>query len=599
MARQASSPSFVVSVSLKTPRGVNPEALVLASRQLRQLEHRLLEWGLAKLSYIRNNIPRKRMNLIRGETDKDKRIALYDALWKEVGLTQAAMELYQQQLRKNYAYLTDQSALCQKLATKLFQGIVTYAIRKKGRPRFKSSKGCNLQALEAKELHSGIIVKPDEVTFNGITYELRWNQSDPHHVGAQKQIENYYTFQQAKKAGAYKEAINEAKVRVLLENPDAPTKALAKLTRAAVKAVKDKARAQIGPCATFGRLVFKRSQTGTKARLQVLCSGIAPMSHAMASTSMPRQSNTLDIGPTLIAHANEAASVVGSIDLTCEERLEINVEISRLQRQFKRMQKGGHNRTETANRIGFLQRKAVEVQQQAHAKLHLEILRGGSLLRKEDHGIKFLQRNRHYSRRIARNRPAAFLAGLEYKAAKAGGTMTEIDSGKAKLSQVCLFTDSPVKKPLGQRHHTLPNGVQVQRDHYSAWLGNFVDPVTGHLDRVRAKELWGSLGVETRLVEAWSRAVATVTANLKRKMGGDYYRGTLGHPPADRALSSTHNGCRQPCEQVLRVLADSPQQGRESGGLSGVSLPLALREVPETSASSAGDGAGLETPAKQ
>jgi hypothetical protein len=142
----------------------------------------------------------------------------------------------------------------------------------------------------------------------------------------------------------------------------------------------------------------------------------------------------------------------------------------------------------------------------------------------------------------------------------------------------------------------------VQRDHYSAWEANFVDPVTGLLDRERARRLWDSLGVEARLVEAWSRAVR----NLKRKEGkGCNARSlaarlsTLGHPPADRALSSTQNGCRQPCDRGLRAAADNPQQGREAEGLS-ASLPSLLQGcVPGTGASSAGNGAGLETPAKR
>jgi hypothetical protein len=150
-----------------------------------------------------------------------------------------------------------------------------------------------------------------------------------------------------------------------------------------------------------------------------------------------------------------------------------------------------------------------------------------------------------------------------------------------------------VKKPLDQRHHELPNGVQVQRDHYSAWLANFVDPVTGLLDRKRGKELWGSLGVETRLVEAWSQAVTT--ANLKHKTGKgqspsrEDYRSTLGHPPADRVLSSMQNGCRQPCVSGLRADADLPQQGRTVEGKG--PLPSPQRDVPETSASTVSHGA--------
>jgi hypothetical protein len=584
MAREKQK-AFVVTVSLKSPRGAPKDALALAARQARQLEQQLLAWGLAKLNFIRNNIPRKRIDFIKAQP-KDKRPELYGELWAEAGLTEQAMETHQQEIRANYAHLCNQSAVCQKLRTKTFKRIFDYATGKTGRPRFKSSKGFNLPALEAKELHSGIVVRADTVSFDGIDHELRWDPNNPFHAEARRQIENFYAFQRQTRGDGYKQAVADAMGKVKADNPQAGEKQLGKLQRRAVKEVK--AAFKTGPTAKYGRIVFKRAKHGTVARLQIVCSGIAPMSHNMASTLIPKKSNAVDIGPSMVAHASGDASVVGAVDLVVPEAREIQKEIGRLQRRLKRKKKGSRAWRDLSNEIGWLHRVSVEVTQRAHAALHLEILRGGSLLRREDHGVKFLQRNRHYSRSVSRNRPAAFMAGLTYKAEKAGGSMTEIPCGKAKLSQVCIFRDYPVKKPLGQRFHELPNGVLVQRDQYSAWLANFADPATGALDRTAAKEVWGIYGVETRLTEAWAATI------LKREQGnGPDCRSTLGRPPADGALSSENNGCRQSCFGSLAPVnsrrQDREPEGRPFSGSSG--------RIPETRASTDGAGAGPDTPA--
>jgi len=48
------------------------------------------------------------------------------------------------------------------------------------------------------------------------------------------------------------------------------------------------------------------------------------MSHAMASIAIPLTPNGLDLSQILIAHANKPATVVDTVNLTCEARLALD-----------------------------------------------------------------------------------------------------------------------------------------------------------------------------------------------------------------------------------------------------------------------------------
>jgi hypothetical protein len=70
-----------------------------------------------------------------------------------------------------------------------------------------------------------------------------------------------------------------------------------------------------------------------------------------------------------------------------------------------------------------------------------------------------------------------FVDMLRRTVASTGGSLTEVPTRSAKLSQWCHGCGKTVKKPLSQRWHTCPCGVgPVQRDLYSAFLAAYLDP---------------------------------------------------------------------------------------------------------------------------
>lgn len=542
---------FVVSVGLK-PIGSSNKTAIHISRQSRQLENQLLSFCLVKLNYIRNNIPKERLKQLKAIKDKSLRIKSYKELWLEVGLTEEALDKFQQSIRGNYEHISDLSAICQRLVAKTFDRVFKYAIGKTGRPRFKSSLGNKLLSIEAKELHSAVITSSNRLSVGPATYKLRWDKGNVYHDAAREQIVNYYKLREVMATPDIVKELEESKAKVTSDNETLTKEELGKLVRKARKVIKDRVIAGIGPCAKYSRIVFKRSKRGVFPRLQIVCSGMAPMSHNLKSIHIPKEKNTLDLGPSEVAHVNQSASHASSVNLTSQARVAKQKKIGKLQRSIKRMikpskkVKPSNNRTVIVNHLAYLHRCAVEQQRQEHAKLHLGILAGGSLLRWEDHGIKFLQRNRRFSRQISLNQLGKFLSVLKYKAEKAGGYLTEISSRKARLSQSCIFSEEAVKKPLSQRYHLLPNGNKVPRDMYAAWLGNFVDAATGLLDRKGAAAVWVN-GVETLLRDAWKLVAA------ERGKQGLRYLGTIGEPHADRAPISKTSEVVTSCKSIDTV----------------------------------------------
>lgn len=95
----------------------------------------------------------------------------------------------------------------------------------------------------------------------------------------------------------------------------------------------------------------------------------------------------------------------------------------------------------------------------------------------------------HYSRAVRDRAPGMFVSELRRKAASAGGSVVEFDTGTTALSQVCVCGRRE-RKSLELRTHRCPCGITAQRDLFSALLARHVHPGTQALDaRAAAAEL--------------------------------------------------------------------------------------------------------------
>ncbi len=91
-----------------------------------------------------------------------------------------------------------------------------------------------------------------------------------------------------------------------------------------------------------------------------------------------------------------------------------------------------------------------------------------------------------------------------YPTASTGGTLLEVPTRQAKLSQFCHGCGACVKKPLSQRLHQCPCGIgPVQRDLYSAFLAAYLS--ADHLLPSCAQYVIPWEGAEARLRAAHER----------------------------------------------------------------------------------------------
>ncbi len=113
-----------------------------------------------------------------------------------------------------------------------------------------------------------------------------------------------------------------------------------------------------------------------------------------------------------------------------------------------------------------------------------------------------------------------FVEMLRRTVASTGGTLLEVSTQTAKLSQFCHGCGGVVKKPLSQRWHHCPCGVgPVQRDLYSAFLASTLSVDQLIPSCAQSVILWES--AEARLQAAHERALqrANEGQSLPRSMG--------------------------------------------------------------------------------
>lgn len=121
--------------------------------------------------------------------------------------------------------------------------------------------------------------------------------------------------------------------------------------------------------------------------------------------------------------------------------------------------------------------------------------------------VSYYAWQRRVGRSIQRHAPGLFVARLTRLAESAGGKLLQVPTWQTKLSQTCQCGQVK-KKPLSLRvHHGEHCGVQMQRDLYSAYLIQFIDPDTHllHIDQAQAAwPRWEPIGRA-----AWQQAHPT------------------------------------------------------------------------------------------
>jgi hypothetical protein len=234
----------------------------------------------------------------------------------------------------------------------------------------------------------------------------------------------------------------------------------------------------------------------------------------------------MDLGPSSIAVCAREGDA--SLSVFCEEMAPDSRTIRRLQRKMdrqrraanpdnydakKRIKKQGKRKLRwntskgyehTRKRKAEYERKLAAYRKSLHGKKVHEIIAVGNTIIIEKISYKAWQKQ--YGKSVGLRAPGMFVAHLKRTVARTGGTLIEVPTGRAKLSQFCHGCGRCVKKPLWQRFHHCACGIgPIQRDLYAAYLASTLDQ--DHLIPSCAQEVIPWEASEARLRAAHERVL--------------------------------------------------------------------------------------------
>ncbi len=248
----------------------------------------------------------------------------------------------------------------------------------------------------------------------------------------------------------------------------------------------------------------------------------------------------VDLGPSTIALVPREGEA--SLSVFCEELAPDEKEIRRLQRKMERQRHAanpdnydakGRIKKQGKKRLKWKTSKSYERTRRRKATRELRL----SAQRKSLHGRKvheivavgntvMLEKlsykawQKQYGKSVGLRAPGMFVEMLRRTVASTGGTLLEVPTRQAKLSQFCHGCGRHVKKPLSQRWHHCPCGVgPVQRDLYAAFLASTLS--ANHLIPSCAQAVIPWESAEARLQAAHARVLQRANEGqcLPRSMG--------------------------------------------------------------------------------
>ncbi len=123
----------------------------------------------------------------------------------------------------------------------------------------------------------------------------------------------------------------------------------------------------------------------------------------------------------------------------------------------------------TRQRLANQERKLAAHRKSLHGYLAHYIAKIGNTIHLEK--LSYTAWQKQYGKSVGLRAPGMLIAHLKRTVASTGGSLVEISTRKARLSQYCHGCGHYEKKPLSQRWHQCACGIgPVQRDLYSAFL---------------------------------------------------------------------------------------------------------------------------------
>ncbi len=383
------------------------------------------------------------------------RTAAFHWLDLQYGFTAAALQAYLNGVRHRYPGHALFAHEVQALADQAFGAVARWHFGHGGRPRFKSIHR-GLHALTGKDRHSAIqpVTNPA-----GHLVAIRWGRTHPFAVAWPKI---------GGSRRAHQQQAERARVETLLA---AGALRACRIVRTPIR----------------GRWVYTA---------QLVFDGPPPVRHPVGAGPV-----SLDMGPSMVHWVGPSGP--GHHDALAPGVLFAQRTMRRVSRHVDRC----HRRESPAcfddrgrhRSGGCLWRERSREAQNAQARL-AEAHRVLAARRRTEHGTllnrllavgtrvrceaqRYTSWQRTYGRSVRDRAPGQLIAQLRRKAVSAGGELYTFSPRTTALSQVCVCTRQ-VKKPLAQRWHACPCGVEADRDLFSAFLGLHVHPDADGQDRL-------------------------------------------------------------------------------------------------------------------
>ena len=349
------------------------------------------------------------------------------------------------------------SQVAQKVASRAYQSAHEYLMGKRGRPRFKNPK--LFSSLEGKSNITGIRFKNGKIHWNNLILKPLYDKKDKDGVEAH---------------------------------------ALSHQTK-------------------YVRLIRRKVKGEFLLYAQLIQEG-KPLLKKKHTLGHGKQVG-LDIGPSTIAIVGETVHL-GSF---CTELKEDETKIAKLQKALDRSRratnpqnytekgipkknaswKNSHHYCKKQQELSNLKRITAATRKKLHGTYVNQILSIGTTVKCEKLSYKSFQKA--FGKSVTKYAPGMFVQILRRKAENAGGRVIEFSTYGTKLSQTCHQCHAVKKKPLSERWHRCPCGIEAQRDLYSAFLALYIDNEV--LDKSQAISAWAS--AEPLLKQALSRLEQT------------------------------------------------------------------------------------------
>ena len=392
----------------------------------------------------------------RTKEERAARREAFDAVAQPYGFTGGAAQSFASSLRQSWVRDHLPAQETQNLGARAFDAVQQWHLRRRGKPRFKSTKR-GLHSLSAKDGNGALRPQTDD---SGRLVGLQWGAGFVIPIAAPAQTGRRGKEQQAELA-EIEALIAAGKVR-------------------------------------FTRVVRTVINGRDTYRMQLVCDGYPTRRHPVGDGQV-----SFDLGPSEIAVAVERSdgTWTGWIEPLADRVRLDTVRLRRAQRHLDRQHRAGSpgcfnadgthqpgrcdwRRSRTAQRtiagVAERHRRLAEHRKTFHGALANRLFAQGANVACEK--LDYVAWQKNFPRSVRDRAPGLLVQTMRRKADSAGGDrLYEYTPNITALSQTCLCGNRK-NKPLSQRVHRCECGIKEDRDLFSAYLGLHVRRQADGLD---------------------------------------------------------------------------------------------------------------------